>query len=201
MLRFGIQAPSLCRLGIAALLLAAGPASMKAGSLGKDRATVVVHRPKRITAVTLEAMRTEVRRQLASSHALSFVTHDQLALGRDVVRPVQVRFRGDCLMTSRAAKPASPGGYAWTHVSDGRVLPFVEVDCDRVRTSILSVMWGEDFQHRDLLLGRALGRVIAHELHHALERTLSHTSHGVTKSALRASELIRGTDPVAIGGL
>ena len=42
----------------------------------------------------------------------------------------------------------------------------------------------------DSILGRALGRVLAHELFHMLARTQHHAGEGVTKSALSPAQLI-----------
>jgi hypothetical protein len=115
-------------------------------------------------------------------------------LGGELVEPVQVRLQGRCNMTGieRSARPATKA-LGWTHVSDGKVLRFIDLDCNRLRVSLFSVMWGEDFQHRDFLLGRALGRVLAHELHHALGRATAHTESGLACAQIRAENLIRGT--------
>lgn len=201
MMRSGFYATSQCWLGLLPCALLVGAAVLPAPAKALDRtATLVLHNTMRMSAVSQAEMQAELRRQVGDLTAVRFLSATDLRLGQSVVRPIQVRFRGDCRMTALAARPAKPGAFAWAHVSDGKVLPFVEVDCSRVRGSILSVMWGEDFQHRDLLLGRALGRVLAHELHHVLDSTVDHTHQGLTKPALRATELIRGEDPVAIGG-
>ena len=51
-------------------------------------------------------------------------------------------------------------------------------------------MTGGDYKKADLLLGRALGRVVAHELVHMLTRSTEHSHLGIQKSALSGSELI-----------
>ena len=117
----------------------------------------------------------------------------QLTTGIELDRPVQVRLMGRCSLAGVPEKSSrQPGPYAWAHVSDGRVLPFIEVDCDRIRTALFSTMWGEDFQHRDFLLGRALARIIAHELHHVLDNAVHHSQEGLAQPRLTAASLIRG---------
>ena len=51
-------------------------------------------------------------------------------------------------------------------------------------------MSGGDFNHTDLLFGRALGRVIAHEVVHMLSKSGAHGNQGVAKPALSGSSLI-----------
>lgn len=43
------------------------------------------------------------------------------------------------------------------------------------------------------LLGRALGRVVAHEIYHALARSRYHGQRGVAKRSLTAEDLILGS--------
>lgn len=104
---------------------------------------------------------------------------------------VVVRFKGACQM--QAVPPYlfdERGYYAFTHTSNGQVLPFSEVECDKVATSIRAAMSRTDYQRQDLLMGRALGRVLAHELHHVLAKSREHSKSGVNRTALTASELI-----------
>ena len=74
--------------------------------------------------------------------------------------------------------------------TDGDVLPYSEVSCDKVRNSIRKVMHGGDYARGDALLGRAVGRVLAHELVHILANSKVHGKDGVFKTALSPSSLI-----------
>jgi hypothetical protein len=104
---------------------------------------------------------------------------------------VVVTFKGQCLMGSMRTPAGEQGPYAITHVSDGDVLPFSEVECDRVRGAIRWVMTGSQLKRSAFILGRALGRVLAHEVYHDLGRTTQHGSRGVCKTFLSGEELIR----------
>ncbi len=53
---------------------------------------------------------------------------------------VVVRFRGACVMQPRDYMRDERGYYAFTYVSDGDVLPFSEVECDKVANSIRAEM-------------------------------------------------------------
>jgi len=103
---------------------------------------------------------------------------------------VVVRFRGACNMDPGPPLGDERGYYAFTYISDGSVLPFSEVECDKVSSSIRPAMSKQQWRKRDSILGRALGRVLAHELFHMLAKSEHHAAEGVTKSALSPAQLI-----------
>lgn len=110
---------------------------------------------------------------------------------------VVLTFRGSC-----AFDPAPPiydelGPYASTHISNGEVQPFGVVDCDRVVNSVRGVMSGGDYARAEMLVGRALGRVVSHELVHMLTRSREHGHEGVQKPALTGRQLIAATLPLS----
>jgi len=102
---------------------------------------------------------------------------------------VIVRLRGKCRVDLTATSRPKEGALAFTHTSDGKMLPFVEVGCDRVANSIRPEMWGEQFRHSEELMGRALARVIAHEIYHIMTGS-SHGSTGIARHSLSGSQLI-----------
>jgi hypothetical protein len=103
---------------------------------------------------------------------------------------VVVKFRGVCKMDAAANHDADSGPLAFTYLSDGVILPFSEVECDRVRSSLRRAMSWQDYVHSDAVFGRAMARVLAHELYHVLAGTESHSTKGVALKALSGSELI-----------
>jgi hypothetical protein len=103
---------------------------------------------------------------------------------------VVIRFRGACSMEPPPPLGDERGYYAFTYVSDGAVLPFSEVECDKISNSIRAAMSKRQWGERDSILGRALGRVLAHELFHMLAKSQHHAEEGVTKSALSPAQLI-----------
>jgi hypothetical protein len=103
---------------------------------------------------------------------------------------VVVRFKGKCVMEPVGYLYDERGPFAFTYSTDGVVQPFSEVACDQVTASLRSAMFGGDFAHADTLLGRALGRVVAHELVHILAKSGTHGHTGVAKAALSAQQLI-----------
>jgi hypothetical protein len=100
---------------------------------------------------------------------------------------VVVTFHGTC--QTKAFPPPLPTdsvALAYSHVSNGTVIPFADVECDRVRSSLTSTPGARS----DVLLGRALGRVLAHELHHIIGHTRAHTQQGISSKSLSARDLI-----------
>jgi hypothetical protein len=86
--------------------------------------------------------------------------------------------------------PATGATLASTAVSNGQVLPFIAVDCATVTRLLASALPNEAATRREFLYGRALGRVVAHELFHALTGTREHDDGGVAKHSFRASDIL-----------
>ncbi|HEY3823630.1 MAG TPA: hypothetical protein VGL82_03685, partial [Bryobacteraceae bacterium] len=86
--------------------------------------------------------------------------------------------------------PATGATLASTAVSDGKVLPFIVVDCSTVTRLLASALPNEAAARREFLYGRALGRVVAHELFHALTGTREHDDGGIAKHSFRASDVL-----------
>ena len=103
---------------------------------------------------------------------------------------VLVRFKGKCVLDPVGYLYDERGPMAFTYSTDGAVQPFSEVACDKVTSAVRSAMSGGDFANADLLLGRALGRVLAHEVVHMLSKSGTHGHTGVARTALSGSQLI-----------
>jgi hypothetical protein len=103
---------------------------------------------------------------------------------------VVVKFKGTCQMEPLPVLFDERGPLAFTHSTNGEVLPFSEVACDRVRQSVESAMWGGDRAKADMLFGRALGRVLAHELVHIVAHSSKHGVKGVARTSLSGLQLI-----------
>jgi hypothetical protein len=103
-------------------------------------------------------------------------------------RLIVVRFKGDCHCGPGA--PASDGPLGHTHVTDGAILPFVELNCPK----LAGFVWPEVRRRRafePVAMGRAMARVIGHELYHVLSGTVGHGRRGIAKAMLSAEELTR----------
>ncbi len=112
-------------------------------------------------------------------------------------RTVSIDLRGSCVAAPEHRLLEGPLG--WTKIVDGHVLPYVEVDCARIRALITPAWSASDPLERDLLFGRAIARVVAHELAHALTRTRHHEGEVLRKTALSPTDLLFGSYRMTAG--
>jgi hypothetical protein len=101
-----------------------------------------------------------------------------------------VSFKGRCDAAGLAPHSVSPGALGWTHISDGAILPFSDVDCDGIRGFLGKQLLNYSQQERVEVFGRALGRVLAHELYHIFANTTRHGSEGVGKPMYTVQDLV-----------
>jgi hypothetical protein len=105
-----------------------------------------------------------------------------------------VELNGTCGMppgsVPRLDPPPNGASLANTTVTDGQVLPFSTVNCATLTRSLASLLVREAGAHRDFLYGRAMGRVIAHEIYHILMRTTEHSRSGVARSCFTLDDLV-----------
>lgn len=107
-----------------------------------------------------------------------------------------VKFHGACTMEgiqlvfSELGPETDGGPLGFTRTSDGHVLPFSELECGRIRRSIAPLAIGNNGDEREALLGRAMGRVLAHELFHVFAGTSKHGSEGVAKTSYTRKDLL-----------
>jgi len=106
---------------------------------------------------------------------------------------VVVEFKGACQIEPVPYVYDELGPMAFTYSSDGNVQPFTQVWCAKVAASVRTAMGEEDFPKADVLFGRALGRVLAHELVHVLTGSEVHGREGVQRAALSGKDLISGS--------
>ncbi len=77
-----------------------------------------------------------------------------------------------------------------TFVTDGQILPFVELDCRQISGALRQRLLGVSEEMRPVLLGRAMGRVLAHEIYHVLARTASHSPHGIAAESMSPDHMV-----------
>ena len=112
-----------------------------------------------------------------------------------------VHFKGKCVLEPVPYLYDERGPMAFTYSTDGVVQPFSEVACERVTKAVRSAMFGGDFAKADLLLGRALGRVLAHEVLHMMTASGAHGREGIARHSLSGNELIAPRLPLAAADL
>lgn len=99
------------------------------------------------------------------------------------------KMRGHCEMDPIPQLIDERGPLGLAYVSDGQVLSFGEIECDRVKRSVQRIFPRGESERQDRIYGRALGRVIAHEMYHMLSGQTRHSKTGLTQASLTADEL------------
>ena len=156
--------------------------------------TLVVSTERPLPAATVTEMHREMDKLMKqASIQVEWMQLSDFTPGTEVPDLVLVKFKGNCRIQPLPVILDERGPMAFTHTSDGEVLPFSEVLCDRVGVAAHSAMAGGEFGRRDELLGRALARVLAHELYHIKGKCSEHGHSGVARRALSGRELIAAT--------
>jgi hypothetical protein len=141
------------------------------------------------TGTSIEAMKREVETVLRDTGiAFAWPSRSEAALD-SYSNLVVARFNGKCILEPVPYLYDERGPLAFTRSTDGVVQPFTEVACDRVAASLRPAMAGGDYARADQLFGRALGRVLAHELVHMLAGDKAHGRTGVTQPSFSPARL------------
>lgn len=155
--------------------------------------SVVVESSVRLEDTLLRSMERELQRVFAPSD-----TRIEMILphGRDAhevfdTEMLVMRVRGRCeLGPMPPLNGHRPDMLGRTFVTDGVILPFVELDCKQISGALRQRLAGAKEEMRPVLLGRAMARVLAHEIYHVLARTSAHSPHGIAADTMNAEQLI-----------
>ncbi len=93
---------------------------------------------------------------------------------------------------------------ATSSVVDGRILPFVSVNCNALSHFIGPPLPNQSSVQRDFFYGRAMARLLAHELYHVLVQTRDHTESGIAEPQVSSGELLAehfGFEEIALNRL
>lgn len=107
---------------------------------------------------------------------------------------IVVRLSGGCdaapasAARSDSMTPHAP--LASTAVSAGQILPFISIDCAGLKKFISGPLIAETPSRRAFLYGRAIGRLLGHELYHVLLKTGMHAREGVARPGFTANDLL-----------
>ena len=166
------------------------------GSIGSAGPSVVVYLKSDTAqpAGPLEHMKLEVT-ALLNSPGYRVEWRDAASRERNVdnAELVVLELRGSCGVPAGwlpGTSHGSSGSLASTSVANGRIIPFTWVDCENLTRMVASAVAGEEPAQRDYLYGRAMARLVAHELYHVLARTREHSREGIGKAGFTVKELL-----------
>jgi hypothetical protein len=140
--------------------------------------------------VVVQALEEEVD-SLMAPEGLRFDWRSLPADGRQASTELAVvTFKGRCEVQRSVIIAPLDHRLGWSYISDGEVLPFADVDCEAVGSYVLKELLYLPAESREKVFGRAVGRVLAHELYHVFARTVHHSAHGVDQPAFSVAELL-----------
>lgn len=144
-----------------------------------------------LSALTERAMREELARLLRPAGIRAVVHQDEalLDLG-EVEEVIWVGFRGcsEVPAGKAASKPVGPLG--WVRCVDGAMQPFVTLDCPLVAAHLREILVTPQQYSAKPLMGRALGRVLVHELLHYLTRSRAHSGSQLFREDMEPQTLL-----------
>ena len=166
-----------------------------AAGQSKDDVLTVLITGNNIPPFVLAAMEREVESTLAPA-ALKLTWISKQDRNGDLVvsgRMAIIHLRGQCVadppVVAAGVRPSEGAQLGVTHISDGRILPIADVLCNAVRDFVGPAL-RSSVHNRDELYGRALGRVLAHELYHILLQTVEHGPSGLSRWEQRSTDLL-----------
>ena len=139
----------------------------------------------------VESMEQETARVFSGAGVtLAWRPGNQLNIMPASAPTVSVQFHGACRLEPNAISVAIDGPMGWVESQEGDIRPFIEADCDR----IAAMVW----QDRGTLplplvvraYGRALGRVLAHELYHYVTQSAVHNQSDLVRHAMTSRDLM-----------
>jgi len=144
--------------------------------------------------IAIQSAKHELQRLLdPAGIEMLWKTLDTRKTGEQFDQIVVMSFEGSC------AEPVAPSSFrvspdvtyslADSAVSEGRVLPFVRVDCGYLAQMLAPSLRGLSPTERKSAFGRALGRVVAHEIYHIMGETTRHHVRGVAKPEFSVRDL------------
>jgi hypothetical protein len=171
-----------------AVMLHAAPALARQAST--TQLTAVVLPDGRYSKVAIREMGREashILKKSAVSLRWRVGAPPQAVSGRIVV----VKLRGHCDMDGSPAL-LEPGPLGWAHEVNGAMIPFTDLACNNLRGAVEVAIADGNRLRGNVLLGRAMGRVLAHELYHIVADTDQHGPEGVARKSLTPRDLTSG---------
>jgi hypothetical protein len=180
---------------LASVLSVCAPLTARAS--GSEPATstvgIVLHFDQPYSDNVLRSMEDEAEGILRRAHLRLAWHFFEDALGSHFDYQIAVvRLHGSCRVPDVEQDQDLEGPLGITHFSEGIPLLQGDLYCDRLGDLVGPEIRSLGPTQSEFLLGRALGRVLAHELYHMLGQTRHHGKDGVTKPVFTARELVTG---------
>jgi hypothetical protein len=125
-----------------------------------------------------------------------FVRGDEVVPGFLVDSAITVFLHGDCTLSPLQYRTAFAVPLGWVRRVDGRIEPFVHVDCTRIGQVLgPQAMWMNK-EHRTQAMAEAMSRVILHEWIHIATQNAGHAERGIAKAEFGIADLMGDIRPI-----
>lgn len=168
------------------------PAHLPFGSQREPDISVLVESSSPIAPAIRRSMEKELRRLFSPSDTQIQIVFDRDPNENTVYESqvIMMRLVGQCdAVPAPSRYTHKPDTLGRTFITDGVILPFVELDCRQISGAIRQRLLTVSKEERPMLLGRAMARVLAHEIYHVLAATMEHTHHGIAAETMSAAQL------------
>ena len=156
----------------------------------KVRLTLIVHVEDRDSNATIDSMNNELGDIFEPMGMWTETRLDTDIKPGDLFERVAViKLKGGCQL-NREISGFQRGPLGMVQRVDGTILPFIDIYCGRIHDMVREDLRVDEKPERNRKFGRALARVIAHELYHVFSQTVQHTKSGLSKAAFTASDLL-----------
>ncbi len=161
-------------------------ASSEPVNQGSNEVAVYIRPQDGVPATAIDAMRQETSSLMQTGgYQIQWLDRPREVTAAYLV---MVELGHSCKTDSTSRTQVARRGLASAVVENGRILPFIKVNCAAVRQFLIAALGPGG--NPEFLYGRALGRLLAHELYHVVGQTADHTRGGVTQAAVSVGELI-----------
>jgi hypothetical protein len=165
---------------------------------GETHTTLVIFSDRRMEdrewRTLFEKVRASVSEAAAETPAIAgtpeMIRGDAMQPGLQLDAVVVVFLHGDCDLEPLPRRTAFGVPLGWVRQVDGRIEPFVHVDCTRIGQVLGQQAQGLDRDRRDALMGGAIARVILHEWIHIATQSSTHAEHGISRAQFGVADLM-----------
>jgi len=119
-----------------------------------------------------------------------FVRGDSIRPGIVVGDSIAVYLHGDCRLEPLPRRTAYSVPLGWVRRENGRIAPFIHVDCSSIGQVIGPRAQGLNEGRRNRMMARAVARVMVHEWIHVARQSAGHGREGITKAQFGPEDLV-----------
>ena len=176
----------------------AGSASVQAAVVVTPRLSIVVFSDRPMPDDEWPAVTTALHQGFDSlaleTHSLpggvEVVRGDGLLPGVQFDMAVSIYLHGDCRLLAQPGSYTVHGSLGWVLRDQGKIQPFIHVDCARISEVLGQRVLGMSHATRNTAMAEAISRVALHEWLHIATQNSAHSRDGISKQSFAYGDLV-----------